>query len=408
MRGVWDPRVRARISSALLVVILAVLGMISVSMPASADPAPAAASAPPSVPALDETTKQLSDRIGVAERNMLELTERANELQGERVARASDVAAADAQVAGVTVARQQAVADFGAAETHVRELAVAAYKHNGASTMLDLMLSASNARSFGFGTEMVRRADVGEQRAADEARARRDDLSARLGDATDLRAEADANLASVASQFADTNAGLEQAITTIGNASDTLERHLPEVPHPGEAILGVSHLAAPQLLAWYQSTGSVPHVNVSISELIDDYLAEGAAEHVRGDIAFLQSIVETGYFSFPGSGQVGTPDNNFAGIGACDTCTHGDRFTDTREGVRAQIQLLHFYADPTMTQRRLAHPAIQELDHLGVKGCCATWYSLTGKWATAPTYGPVILALYQKVLDYTADHSVPQ
>ncbi len=44
---------------------------------------------------------------------------------------------------------------------------------------------------------------------------------------------------------------------------------------------------------------------------------------------------------------MGGGDNNFAGIGACDSCAGGDRFANAREGVRAQIQLLRFYADPT-------------------------------------------------------------
>ena len=60
-----------------------------------------------------------------------------------------------------------------------------------------------------------------------------------------------------------------------------------------------------------------------------------------------------------------------------------------------------------MTERRLAHPAVRDLDRLGVKGCCPTWYSLTGTWATAPTYGPVILALYRQVLDHASVNTVP-
>ena len=40
-------------------------------------------------------------------------------------------------------------------------------------------------------------------------------------------------------------------------------------------------------------------------------------------VAFAQSILETGYFSFPGGGQLVPSDNNFAGIGACDSCAAG-------------------------------------------------------------------------------------
>ena len=60
--------------------------------------------------------------------------------------------------------------------------------------------------------------------------------------------------------------------------------------------------------------------------------------------AFAQSIVETGYFGFRNS-MVDPENNNFAGIGACDTCKHGFSFPDARTGVRAQMQLLRVYVD---------------------------------------------------------------
>ena len=40
-------------------------------------------------------------------------------------------------------------------------------------------------------------------------------------------------------------------------------------------------------------------------------------------------------------------DNNFAGIGWCDSCPHGFDFPDAETGVRAQMQLLRIYVDPT-------------------------------------------------------------
>ena len=46
------------------------------------------------------------------------------------------------------------------------------------------------------------------------------------------------------------------------------------------------------------------------------YLEEGQAEGVRGDIAFMQSIIETGWFSF--GGRVPPEANNFSGLGATD------------------------------------------------------------------------------------------
>ena len=51
-------------------------------------------------------------------------------------------------------------------------------------------------------------------------------------------------------------------------------------------------------------------------ELAQDYIDEGTAAGVRGDIAFAQSILETGSFYFPDGGQLTPQDNNFAGMDA--------------------------------------------------------------------------------------------
>ena len=58
---------------------------------------------------------------------------------------------------------------------------------------------------------------------------------------------------------------------------------------------------------------------ISIGDLVRLYFEEGKAEHVRPELAFAQSIIETGSFG-------NALDNNYAGIGACDSClvrTHG-------------------------------------------------------------------------------------
>ena len=44
----------------------------------------------------------------------------------------------------------------------------------------------------------------------------------------------------------------------------------------------------------------------------------GEALGVRGDVAWAQSILETGFFVYPGRGKVQPLDDNWAGIGACE------------------------------------------------------------------------------------------
>src|SRR5262249_38162519 len=79
-------------------------------------------------------------------------------------------------------------------------------------------------------------------------------------------------------------------------------------------ILGPSLLSAQQLADFVRTSGFRPRVTVPLDELARDYITEGENAGVRGDVAFAQSILETGWFSFPGGGQVLVHDNNFAGI----------------------------------------------------------------------------------------------
>jgi hypothetical protein len=96
-----------------------------------------------------------------------------------------------------------------------------------------------------------------------------------------------------------------------------------------------------------RDSGYQPRLTVSLDELAQLYITEGNNAGVRGDVAFAQSILETGGFNFPGGGQVLINDNNFAGIGACDSCKHGFSFPTAEIGVRAQMQALRIYVDPT-------------------------------------------------------------
>ena len=121
----------------------------------------------------------------------------------------------------------------------------------------------------------------------------------------------------------------------------------------GVPVMGDAQLTADQIAAWFQSTGQRAKLDdgTTIADLAKIYIEEGAAEHVRGDIAFAQSVVETGSFSV-------APGNNFAGIGTCDSCEHGYSFPTPRDGVRAQIQLLKSYADPDSVAATLANPPV--------------------------------------------------
>ena len=86
-----------------------------------------------------------------------------------------------------------------------------------------------------------------------------------------------------------------------------------------------------------------PNVAQSVLDMVPLYISEGKAEGVRGDIAFAQSCLETGNFTFSGS-AVTLSQNNFCGMGVtsngvkdavpgfcrlgCAACRAGDAFQD--------------------------------------------------------------------------------
>ena len=138
-----------------------------------------------------------------------------------------------------------------------------------------------------------------------------------------------------------------------------------------------------------------------MTQLAADYAAQGKATGVRDDLAFAQSIIETGYFSFPSYGQITPQDNNFAGIGACDSCRQGWSFPNAMDGVGAQLELLEAYASPKPVPTPL-------IGSVGVGGCCTTWTSLAGTWASSPTYGVAILTIYDQMLTWAIPRRLAQ
>jgi len=70
---------------------------------------------------------------------------------------------------------------------------------------------------------------------------------------------------------------------------------------PTDAIRGPSRLTAAQIGNHVAKTGNPWRPEISPTQMAQLYINEGNAVGVRGDIAFCQSILETGWFSWPGS-----------------------------------------------------------------------------------------------------------
>lgn len=178
-------------------------------------------------------------------------------------------------------------------------------------------------------------------------------------------------------------------------------------------VLGPPILTADQIADWFASTGVRPQLTdaMSIRDLAQLFLDEGRIHSVRGDVAFAQSVIETGNFteySF----------NNYSGIGWCDSCTTGHRFETPAAGVRAQVQLLRDYADASGRATDIPVPlspalfgwdpttAAQHYDTFFLKGKVVFWSQMgRGNWATDPFYAGKVLGVYARMLAFAARQS---
>jgi hypothetical protein len=171
--------------------------------------------------------------------------------------------------------------------------------------------------------------------------------------------------------------------------------------------MGPRQLSAGRLAEWFNRRQPRPSgaysATVPVDVLAALFIEEGAAEGVTGDVAFIQSVVETGWFRF--GGPVAGWMNNFGGIGVTDRNPSPAVFPDARTGVRAQIQHLRAYADPRATACAvppLKHPCVDPRFNLvSPKGTARSWNDLgNGRWATASTYAASILSLYSEALAF--------
>ena len=88
-------------------------------------------------------------------------------------------------------------------------------------------------------------------------------------------------------------------------------------------------------------------------------------------------------------------------------------FPTPRDGIRAQIQLLLNYADPTSRTANLHHPpspywygsdpatAAQNFDTFFAKGWAPTWSDMGhGNWATDPNYSGKVIHVFNAMVAF--------
>ena len=170
-------------------------------------------------------------------------------------------------------------------------------------------------------------------------------------------------------------------------------------------IMGTSPVTAEQLVSYFKSAGvSYPSEELgeggadSIETFATMYCEEAAAEGVRPEVAFVQTMKETGWLQF--GGDVSVNQFNFAGLGTTGGGVPGNSYPDVRTGIRAQVQHLKAYA----STEPLNQACVDERYEYVLKGC-APYVEWLGQkenpagtgWATAEKYGYSIVSMIGKM-----------
>ena len=170
-------------------------------------------------------------------------------------------------------------------------------------------------------------------------------------------------------------------------------------------IMGESQVTVQDLVAFYQKNSSIPYPATELGEggaatlesFCQIYFDEARTEGVRAEVAFAQSMLETGFLKF--GGDVKIDQYNFAGLGATGGVP-GNSFPDVRTGIRAHIQHLKCYA----STEPLNNPCVDSRwgEWLRGKAIYVEWLAIANNpngtgWASDPNYASKICNLMDKI-----------
>jgi hypothetical protein len=295
-----------------------------------------------------------------------------------------------------------------ATRTLLHQAAVEAYIHAGDAQLMNAIagyLSTTSAVDAGSRLHVLGTFGSNEKHVLDEYLALKERVDRQVTQIRDVARRAADALRVAKKHVTDLRTAIDDARTRLAVSLAGVQDFQTAATSATSPILGPSRLTAKQMADFLISEHAKPNITVPIEVLAQIYLDEGDKTGVRGDVAFAQSILETGGFAHPGSAAT---DNNFAGIGWCDSCAHGFDFADADAGVRAQMQLLRVYVDPKFPDAtykdKILLPGTLKL---GFRGKVQTWWDLWGTWATGALYGQRVYDIYERMVLFAATDPTP-
>lgn len=140
---------------------------------------------------------------------------------------------------------------------------------------------------------------------------------------------------------------------------------IPSTSQNLTTIIGKGEVTVNQMVSFALKGNPFPALPYcTVRELAEIFIQEAVIEGVRPDVAWAQSLKETGYFKY--GGIVVKEQNNYAGIGALNGNNKGQAatFDSPRLGVRAQIQHLKAYG----SEKALEQTCVDPRFHLVTRG----------------------------------------
>ncbi len=133
-------------------------------------------------------------------------------------------------------------------------------------------------------------------------------------------------------------------------------------------------------------------------QIAREFIRAGSRYGIRGDIAFCQAIVETGWFKYTGGTAVTPDSHNYCGLGVTSKGRKGAKFATVADGVTAHIQHLYAYCTTDALP-----PGERKLDprfDMVIRGCAKRWHELNGRWAMNSRYSTAILSVYASLNEF--------
>ena len=212
--------------------------------------------------------------------------------------------------------------------------------------------------------------------------------------------------AEAAAENDSTKASQENENKTSASNPDTEEAQeaIADGQYP---IMGSSDVTVQEMVDYFNASGEeYPAEELSeggadsIETFCQMYYDEAAAEGVRPEVAFAQTMKETGFLQYGGDASI--EQFNFAGLGTTGNGVPGNSYPDVQTGIRAQIQHLKAYA----TSDSLNQECVDDRYEYVKKGS-APYVQWLGQqenpeglgWATGDNYGYDIVGMIEDMME---------